>query len=218
MTCDGLVSHVMGGKSYTQISVTEDDIAKAFVNNSAKCVVAQAIARTIPDSTRIEVDVQTIRYTGGDGRRHVFLTPYAVVGYVIAFDAGDEIEPFTFRLWHEREMTTKRQTRTAAGKKRDTANSKVRRTREKRAAAAAATEVPDLTPTQSRLAHAELAMADEEVAAAEDRQERVRHETAGEPLVVDSEGERPRPRRVKAYKTNVRHYGHRVMRQNQAAP
>lgn len=81
------------------VEVTETDISKAIVSDSYKCVVAQAIARTIPDSTRIEVDVQTIRFTRMEtGKRYVYLTPYTVQGYVVAFDAGDVIEPFRFQL------------------------------------------------------------------------------------------------------------------------
>jgi len=80
-----------------QVEITEEDVAKAKKNDSYVCVVAQAIARTIPDATQIHVDVQTIRFsTNGD--RLVYLTPYAVQGYVVAFDAGDEIQPFTFQL------------------------------------------------------------------------------------------------------------------------
>jgi hypothetical protein len=84
-------------KSYRTITITEKDIAKAHRNDSYKCVVAQAIARTFPDSHHIEVDTQTIRFTDGHQRKS-YLTPYAVQGYVVAFDAGDRIEPFTFQL------------------------------------------------------------------------------------------------------------------------
>ena|SRR5215831_3564918 len=83
--------------SYRTISITDKDIEKAHRNNSYKCVVAQAIARTIPDAHHIEVDTQTIRFTDRHERK-AYLTPYAVQGYVVAFDAGDHIEPFSFQL------------------------------------------------------------------------------------------------------------------------
>ena len=80
-----------------RIKVTQADIDRAITSHSSKCVVAQAIARQIPDAVYIDVDTQTIRFTR-QGRRWAYLTPYAVQGYVIAFDAGDEIEPFDFTL------------------------------------------------------------------------------------------------------------------------
>lgn len=87
------------GTNRVNVEVTEQDIARAIVSDSYKCVVAQAIARTIPDSTKIEVDVQTIRFTRqGTQKRYVYLTPFQVQGYVVAFDAGDCIEPFKFQL------------------------------------------------------------------------------------------------------------------------
>jgi hypothetical protein len=84
-------------RSRFNIEVTERDIEKAKRNDSYICIVSQAIARAIPDATRIETDTQTIRFSHA-GERFVFLTPYAVQGYVIAFDAGDPIQPFTFQL------------------------------------------------------------------------------------------------------------------------
>src|SRR5262245_27636965 len=84
-------------ESYRTVAITEKDIEKAHRNNSYKCVVAQAVARTFPDDHHIEVDTQTIRITDGQERK-AYLTPYAVQGYVVAFDAGDRIEPFSFQL------------------------------------------------------------------------------------------------------------------------
>src|SRR5262245_37012527 len=83
--------------SYRTITITEKDIEKAHRNNSYKCVVAQAVARAFPNGHHIEVDTQTIRFTDGHERK-AYLTPYAVQGYVVAFDAGDRIEPFSFQL------------------------------------------------------------------------------------------------------------------------
>jgi hypothetical protein len=101
-----------------RIAVTDQDIAKAQRNNSYKCVVSETIARTIPDATRIETDTQTIRFTR-HGERLIFLTPYVVTGYVIAFDAGDEIHPFSFQLRDP--MKVKRRHFTPAGHARHVA-------------------------------------------------------------------------------------------------
>lgn len=91
------------------IEVTEEDIEKAKRNDSYMCVVAQALARTIPEAHHIEVDSQSIRFTRGP-RRFVYLTPYAVQGYVVAFDAGEAIEPFSFWLRDPAKVKTKRLT------------------------------------------------------------------------------------------------------------
>jgi hypothetical protein len=84
-------------KSRVWIDVTEKDAERGTRENSSICAVAVAIARTVSDATRIEVDTQTIRFTT-QGERRVYLTPAAVQGYVIAFDAGDDIGPFRFQL------------------------------------------------------------------------------------------------------------------------
>ena len=79
------------------IKVTEQDIAWGVKGNSSRCMVSRAIAQSIPDAMRIEVDTQTIRFTTPEGR-FAFLTPFAVQQYVVAFDAGDPIKPFQFQL------------------------------------------------------------------------------------------------------------------------
>jgi hypothetical protein len=80
------------------VKVTEEDIDRAIRSDSYNCVVAQAVARAIPNAHHIEVDTQLIRFTHGTGERYGYLTPYSVQGYVVAFDAGDPIRPFEFQL------------------------------------------------------------------------------------------------------------------------
>src|SRR5262245_15878707 len=111
-------------QSKYRIQVTEADIAKAKRNDSYNCVVMQAIARTIPTSTSIEVDSQAVRFTVED-QRLIFLTPYTVAGYVVAFDAGDPIEPFSFELRNARRV--RRRLRTDAGRQILRATGRVRR-------------------------------------------------------------------------------------------
>jgi hypothetical protein len=100
-------------RSRINIDVSERDIERARRNDSYTCVVAQAIAHAVPDATHLEVDSQTIRFTRG-GIRYLYLTPYAVQGYIVAFDAGDEIRPFSFQLRDPRKI--RRHLRTEAGK------------------------------------------------------------------------------------------------------
>jgi hypothetical protein len=99
------------------IDVTGKDLARGVANVSNRCAVAQAIARQIPGSQRIDVDTQTIRFTL-DKDRFVYLTPMSVQQYVSDYDAGlpigDYAEPgkvcgpFTFRL--DNPMRSPRQT------------------------------------------------------------------------------------------------------------
>jgi hypothetical protein len=86
----------MARKTY-KIEVTPLDIEKAIQNDSYQCMVAQAVRRTIPEATRIMVDMRTIRFSL-EGCRLQYLTPTDVAQYVVDFDAGDAIEPFKFGL------------------------------------------------------------------------------------------------------------------------
>ena len=106
------------------IEVTADDIAQATRSDSVRCVVVQAVARSIPDATRIDVDLQAVRFTIGD-QRLLYLTPYTVQGYIVAFDAGDDIIPFGFRL--QNPQVSKRRRRTEAGNAINSAQTRARR-------------------------------------------------------------------------------------------
>jgi hypothetical protein len=93
------------------IQVTQHEIDKAQPKQSGLCMAAMAIARTIPDAHHVDVDLRTIRFTL-NGERHVYLTPYAVSGYVIGYDAGDEIHPFSFQLREDARVPARRRTPT----------------------------------------------------------------------------------------------------------
>lgn len=89
------------GKTRTSwvVKVTERIIRSAYDgrSNAYKCMVARGVAAAIPNATHIECDIQTIRFSIGKWR-YVFLTPRKIQEYFVKFDAGDEIEPFDFRL------------------------------------------------------------------------------------------------------------------------
>jgi len=178
-----------------RIVVTEQDIEKAQRNNSYKCVVSETIARTIPDATRIETDTQTIRFTRG-GERLIFLTPYVVTGYVIAFDAGDPIHPFSFQLRDP--MKAKRRHFTAAGHARHVA--KVRAGRKVLADARRRGESIDAP---------EVKTAAREAAKAAYRAAKVAH--PGQTQILGP-GRRVTPR---VFKRKARSFGYRLLRINQ---
>ena len=173
-----------------RVDVTERDIQKAKRGDSFKCVVMQAIARTIPDATRIDVDSQTIRFTERDAR-YIYVTPAAVTGYVIAFDAGDPPEAFSFQLRHGRRVQANRRVLTDAGRQVHRAAAKARHK--------ARQSKP--TPTAEEMRQAASAAYTEA------------KKTVGDvPLRQSDRGGRPAPPRV--FKSNERHYGYRVMRIN----
>jgi hypothetical protein len=176
------------------VTVTEKDIENAHRNNSYACVVAQAVARTVKDATRIEVDTQSIRFTR-NGRRLIYLTPYAVQGYIIAFDAGDPLEPFSFQL-RQLVKNPRQSERTEAGKVVHRAADRARRRAKRRLEAE--TDLGDVSLTQPSPKEAATAAYQEAKAA------------VGNVLLRRQRG-RPVPR---VFKRKTRSYGHRLLRIN----
>jgi hypothetical protein len=204
-----------GDRSRWTVEVTQGDIDRAHVNDSYRCVIATALARQIPDATRIEVDLQTIRFTRGD-ERLIYLTPYAAAGYVVAFDAGDEIEPFSFTLRNP--TKTRRQRATPAGRDVAQKRNRVVAVRQKIERAEATLAKPQVERSARQTEHAEqvLAQAPEEIAEAERELEETKaaYRIAGTPQKEEKNpGARTLP---KVYKTKNRAYGQRVLRVNQA--
>jgi hypothetical protein len=196
------------------IEVTEKDIARAHQNDSYKCVVAQAIARNIPDAHRIEVDTQAIRFTRtSTQQRYVYLTPYAVQGYVIAFDAGEKIEPFRFGLNERGLLRAKRRILTPAGKIANAAAKRAHTRARRRPSSVVTGSQPPVEPgSQAR----EIADRDNILSVtAREAYAQARAANPG-PITSTNDGERRAPRRV--FKTRVREYGHRVLRINQPTP
>lgn len=85
------------------IEVTAEDCAEGCRCTEHYCVVATAIGRIIPAANRIEVNVNTIRFTlkqpkTGKTFRYVYRTPDAVRNYIRDFDAGQDARPMKFVL------------------------------------------------------------------------------------------------------------------------
>lgn len=195
-------------KRYT-INVTDDDIARAQHNNSYKCVVAQAIARYIPDATRVEVDTQCIRFTRPSIGRLTYLTPYLVQGYVIAFDAGEEIHPIKFQLQHP--VRIKQRLATEEGKKavraRGAAIAATKKASTKASTKSNAKKRPTKTtgPSQATTA-AEPTLSPKEAYA------QARRENPGQARVTTSGDRSQAPRRM--FRARKREYGNRLLRIN----
>jgi hypothetical protein len=62
-------------------------------------MIAEAIQQQRPEWKQILVDLQTIRWTNPrTSKRYVALTPEAAGSALVAFDQGEQIEPFSFSL------------------------------------------------------------------------------------------------------------------------
>lgn len=213
------------GPTRWEISVTQADIDRAITKNSAKCVVVQAIARTLPTATRIEVDTQTVRFTI-DGERYAYLTPYSVSGYVIGFDAGDSIHPFRFRLYEDQKVAVRSRKRTPAGLATQAADKKAKAAQAKAAAAQQTLDemldevepalndpvLPPPTAAQIKAVKAQVKATEAAVKAAEENSDSVKAAYAAQAKSTTSETGR---RSQRVFKTSARHYGHRALRINQ---
>ena len=85
--------------SRRRVEVIQDDYKRAAQKSSSRCAIARAIKRAFPESQRVMVDVQTIRFTE-EGQRYTWLTPNMAQDMIVAFDAGEwsRLEPFSFDL------------------------------------------------------------------------------------------------------------------------
>lgn len=196
------------------VDVTQEDIDAARRKDSMRCVVAQAIARTFPKAARISVDIHSIRFTDG-AKRYTYLTPPAVERYIVAFDAGDEIHPFRFRLRSDQRLIVTRQKHTDAQRRIDNARQKERTARR---AAAKIEQDPEASDARRTLAQERvtIAEANRRIVEAETAQEpKSRIETHSDVPAAERARIKPRTRRQTVHGRNSREYGHRLMRINQ---
>lgn len=205
----------------TSIQVTQADIDKAIVKHSARCVVATAIARSIPEAKRIAVDVQAIRFSTTDGQRHTYLTPPTVAGYVVAFDAGEDIHPFRFTLRSDQHMLTRTAMgpRTTAGKEIDrAAKSVVAATKSATRAQAKVVKLKAEKAPTAQIQRAETVAHGkrEVVAEREEARNSVMAAYKGQARFNKQDTSLP-PAIPKVFKRKERQYGMRMLRINQAA-
>lgn len=209
-----------GPRTRWTLDVTSADIKKSRINggegDSFICMVSTAIARQLPNASKIEVDLQTVRWSDEDGR-HVFLTPYEVAGYVVAFDAGEEIHPFRFTLRNPVPALQKK-AKTPAAKRVKAATSKVWNEQERQRKAEEVLASP--TTAAEQKAKAEVIVAEApariEKARADLVETREEAKASGERHSVERVSEATRLAPPKVYKTKRRTYGQRVLRVNQA--
>jgi len=201
------------GARFIRVDVTSKDIGGGKRSDAMHCAVQRAIERTLPDATRVEVDTQTVRFTDAAGQRWAYLTPYEVAGYIIRFDAGEEIEPFSFRLMGDKRIPVHRRVRTQAGRvaerARSAAAAKVRREAAKTRADYAK------APRSKRVPRPPTSKEEQEAAQNAGRAAYAKAKAKVEGRVLsrrETEGLAQAPRRV--FKLKHRHYGERRLRVN----
>jgi hypothetical protein len=106
------------GAPQLNFDVTREQIATAIPRDSGHCMIADALAAAIPQARFISVDLATIRFTDlAAGWRYIYLTPYVAQQALLAFDQGDEVQPFRIRTSAAQMVATgtARRARTAPG-------------------------------------------------------------------------------------------------------
>ena len=81
------------------LKITAELMASSIPADSGHCAIADAVTQQVKGATHVSVDLQTIRWTDqAAGKRYVFLTPARGQQFLLAFDRGIAVEPFTLRL------------------------------------------------------------------------------------------------------------------------
>lgn len=78
------------------VSVTADDLANGKPGDACKCPVAKAINRAVPRGRGAVVNPSCCWF--GPARRFKRDLPPVAHDFILAFDRGEEVEPFSFDL------------------------------------------------------------------------------------------------------------------------
>jgi len=203
------------------IKVTQADIDKAIPKDSRHCAAATAIARALPEARRISVDMLFVKFSEGE-ERYCFATPSAIQAYIIDFDAGEEVHPFSFRLDKRNRMLIQRYVTTDEGRQIAKATEKLRR---RTARATELAKDPATLPAERARAEERVAVARvevEEARATAGVKPRQKVDRSPSPPTAHDAGDgvirrdQARSKKRSAPKSHVREYGLRTMRINQA--
>ncbi len=99
------------GKRAPQLDfpVTAEIIEDAVPQDSAHCMIADALKAAMPEAQSVSVDLATIRFTDPKrGRRYIYLTPIPAQVALLDFDKGDKPEPFTVKCHAAQIVETKK--------------------------------------------------------------------------------------------------------------
>jgi len=202
---------------HADVSVTEVHIAEAERDATGRCMVAEAIKSSIPGVSRVQVDMQTIRFTR-NGERETYFTPWDVGNAIVRFDGGDSIEPFTFRLFFRNRVIIQRSVMDEASKPVDAARARAKSARKR--ATQLATD-PDVSQAKRTKAAAAAATAQAEYDHLKKQHGPLRTRVNRPVSRVQTDTERgvadqmPTVRYPNLQRTGRRIYGQRIMRANQ---
>lgn len=115
-----------------EVTISQQDCDDGCRGTEHYCVVATAIMRLLPEANRIEVNINTIRFSMKDDKdktvRYAYPTPPAVKVYIRAFDAGAKAKPMKFTLYRpqtaEKLPTPKGKAKTASFKPQGSAKTR----------------------------------------------------------------------------------------------
>jgi hypothetical protein len=208
------------------VTVTAEIIDAAERDSTGRCMVTNAIKASVPGVSRVESDMQTLRFTR-DGERETYFTPWDVQNALVRFDGGDPIEPFSFRLVYRNRVIVQRAIVDPASKPVDAARS---RALDARRRAEKVANDPDASDVKKARAAAKAVERQREADALRAEHGPVKITRNRPPSRVETDTERgvrravPRARpatteQAKQYpnlaRTGRRIYGARVMRANQ---
>jgi len=89
------------------VAVTSAQIDQAIPQDSAHCMIADAIKATVPHAKAVSVDLASIRWTDPRvGKRYLYLTPPSVQEALLLFDNGIKPPPFRFVLRSPAQIAT----------------------------------------------------------------------------------------------------------------
>lgn len=81
------------------VEIDQATIDNAIQRTTRHCMIAEAIKRALPEMTGVTVDLKTTRFTNSVKRlRYIYNTPDSVCQFLIDFDQGETLEPFSFKL------------------------------------------------------------------------------------------------------------------------
>jgi hypothetical protein len=79
--------------------VTAELIQNSVRASSAHCMTAEAAKIAVPGTTKVSVDIHTIRFNDPKRPyRYIYITPRPVAEAILAFDQGITPDPFTCQL------------------------------------------------------------------------------------------------------------------------
>jgi hypothetical protein len=92
---------IPGARKTYDLHVTQEIINSAIPRDSGHCVFADALKEAVPEATRVNVDLQTIRWSDqSTGYRYACFTPAVAQAMLVNWDQGkrEAVHPVTIRI------------------------------------------------------------------------------------------------------------------------